>query len=242
MEIIRPSPPKTYRTRRRKPAAQPKSYRVVAEEVDGQKFQRVELAFRWMPWIMGGVLTVTLLLAYSLFVMSGWPVSLLTKPASIRCCGSSPIWIGRRLKWMRTFCGSAMRGKSCFRQKKTPPDRSGGVFAYGTVRNGAGATVAGTTANGCLRRRFRRFSTALRSPLSRSRSLRVVSAKAPNPINSTICKSAVTTATAPCGNSSGRTGLSPIAARSARAASRSATRAARSAASPSSLVEQFSGP
>ena len=49
MEIIRPSPPKTYRTLRRKPAAQPKSYRVVAEEVDGQKFQRVELAFRWMP-------------------------------------------------------------------------------------------------------------------------------------------------------------------------------------------------
>lgn len=65
MEIIRPQPAKTYRTRRRKPVAQPKSYRVVAEEVDGQKFQRVELAFRWMPWIMGGVLTVTLLLAYS---------------------------------------------------------------------------------------------------------------------------------------------------------------------------------
>lgn len=65
MEIIRPSPPKTYRTRRRKAPAQPKSYRVVAEEVDGQKFQRVELAFRWMPWLMGGVLTVSLLLAYS---------------------------------------------------------------------------------------------------------------------------------------------------------------------------------
>ena len=65
MEIIRPQPAKTYRTRRRKVPAQPKSYRVVAEEVDGQKFQRVELAFRWMPWIMGGVLPVTLLLAYS---------------------------------------------------------------------------------------------------------------------------------------------------------------------------------
>jgi hypothetical protein len=135
---------------------------------------------------------------------------------------------------MRTFCGSAMSGKNCFRQKKTPPDRSGGVFAYGTVRNGAGATVAGTTANGCLRRRFRRLSTALRSPRIRSRSLRVVSAKAPNPINSTICKSAVTTATAPCGNSSGLTGLAPMLARSARAAFRSATSAARSAASPSS--------
>jgi hypothetical protein len=118
MEIIRPSPPKTYRTRRRKAPAQPKSYRVVAEEVDGQKFQRVELAFRWMPWIMGGVLTVTLLLAYSLCVMSGWPVSSLVKPASIRCCGSSPIWIGKRLKWMRTFCGSAMRGKNVLGRKK----------------------------------------------------------------------------------------------------------------------------
>ena len=64
MEIIRPQP-KTYRTRRRKPLAQAKSYRVVSEEVDGQKFQRVELAFRWMPWLMGGVLTVTVLLAYS---------------------------------------------------------------------------------------------------------------------------------------------------------------------------------
>jgi hypothetical protein len=66
MEIIRPSPPKTYRTRRRKVPAQPKSYRVVSEEVDGQKFQRVELAFRWMPWITSGVLTVSLLLALSL--------------------------------------------------------------------------------------------------------------------------------------------------------------------------------
>jgi hypothetical protein len=62
MEIIRPQP-KTYRTRRRKPLAQPKSYRVVSEEVDGQKFQRVELAFRWMPWITSGVLTVSLLRA-----------------------------------------------------------------------------------------------------------------------------------------------------------------------------------
>ena len=58
MEIIRPSPPKTYRTRRRKPVAQPKSYRVVSEEVTGAKFQRAEFTFRWAPWIMGGVLMV----------------------------------------------------------------------------------------------------------------------------------------------------------------------------------------
>lgn len=66
MEIIRPPPPKTYRTRRRKVPAQPKSYRVVAEEVDGQKFQRWEFTLRWMPLVMGGVLTVSLLLALSL--------------------------------------------------------------------------------------------------------------------------------------------------------------------------------
>jgi hypothetical protein len=81
MEIIRPQP-KTYRTRRRKPLAQPKSYRVVAEEVDGQKFQRVELAFRWMPWIMGGVLTVTLLLAYS-SVRNLWLAGIIANEACI---------------------------------------------------------------------------------------------------------------------------------------------------------------
>jgi hypothetical protein len=82
MEIIRPQP-KTYKTRRRrKPLAQAKSYRVVSEEVDGQKFQRVELAFRWMPWIMGGVLTVSLLLAYS-SVRNLWLAGIIANEACI---------------------------------------------------------------------------------------------------------------------------------------------------------------
>lgn len=59
MEIIRPQP-KTYTTRRRKAPAQPKSYRVVAEEVDGQRFERAEFTFRWGPLVTGGILTLTL--------------------------------------------------------------------------------------------------------------------------------------------------------------------------------------
>ena len=94
MEIIRPSPPKTYRTRRRKPLAQPKSYRVVAEEVDGQKFQRVELAFRWMPWIMGGVLTVTLALAYSA-VRNVWLAGVIANEA----CINQMLWVQPDLDW-----------------------------------------------------------------------------------------------------------------------------------------------
>jgi hypothetical protein len=87
-------PPKTYRTRRRKAPAQPKSYRVVAEEVDGQKFQRVELAFRWMPWIMGGVLTVTLLLAYSL-VRNVWLAGVIANEA----CVNQMLWVQPDLDW-----------------------------------------------------------------------------------------------------------------------------------------------
>lgn len=66
MEIIRPQPPKTYLTRRRKPVAQPKSYRIVSEEVGGTTFKRWEFTLRWAPLVMGGVLTVSLLLALSL--------------------------------------------------------------------------------------------------------------------------------------------------------------------------------
>ena len=94
MEIIRPQPAKTYRTRRRKVPAQPKSYRVVAEEVDGQKFQRVELAFRWMPWIMGGVLTVTLLLAYSV-VRKQW----LSIRISNEACINQMMWVQPKEGW-----------------------------------------------------------------------------------------------------------------------------------------------
>jgi hypothetical protein len=79
---------------RRKPAAQPKSYRVVAEEVDGQKFQRVELAFRWMPWIMGGVLTVTLLLAYSA-VRNVWLAGVIANEA----CVNQMLWVQPDLDW-----------------------------------------------------------------------------------------------------------------------------------------------
>lgn len=88
MEIIRPSPPKTYRTRRRKAPAQPKSYRVVAEEVDGQKFQRIEMAFRWMPWIMGGVLTVSAVLALS-FVRNLWLAGQIANEA----CINQMMWV-----------------------------------------------------------------------------------------------------------------------------------------------------
>jgi hypothetical protein len=94
MEIIRPQP-KTYKTRRRrKPLAQAKSYRVVSEEVDGQKFQRVELAFRWMPWIMGGVLTVTLLLAYS-SVRNLWLAGVIANEA----CINQMLWVQPDLDW-----------------------------------------------------------------------------------------------------------------------------------------------
>jgi hypothetical protein len=93
MEIIRPQP-KTYRTRRRKPLAQAKSYRVVSEEVDGQKFQRVELAFRWMPWLMGGVLTVSLLLAYSV-VRKQW----LSIRISNEACINQMLWTQPKDGW-----------------------------------------------------------------------------------------------------------------------------------------------
>ena len=93
MEIIRPQP-KTYRTRRRKPLAQPKSYRVVSEEVDGQKFQRVELAFRWMPWITSGVLTVSLLLALSL-VRKQW----LSIRIADESCINQMMWIQPKEGW-----------------------------------------------------------------------------------------------------------------------------------------------
>jgi len=66
VEIIRPQP-KTYRTRRRrKPLAQPKSYRVVSEEVDGKTFRRTEFALRWTPWIMGGVLMISVIIGLAL--------------------------------------------------------------------------------------------------------------------------------------------------------------------------------
>ena len=94
MEIIRPSPPKTYRTRRRKVPAQPKSYRVVSEEVDGQKFQRVELAFRWAPWITSGVLTVSLLLALSL-VRKQW----LSVRIADESCLNQMMWIQPKEGW-----------------------------------------------------------------------------------------------------------------------------------------------
>ena len=93
MEIIRPQP-KTYRTRRRKPLAQPKSYRVVSEEVNGQKFQRVELAFRWMPWITSGVLTVSLLLALSL-VRKQW----LSIRIADESCINQMMWIQPKEGW-----------------------------------------------------------------------------------------------------------------------------------------------
>jgi hypothetical protein len=93
MEIIRPQP-KTYRTRRRKPQPAAKSYRVVSEEVDGQKFQRVELAFRWMPWLMGGVLTVTLLLAYSV-IRKQW----LSIRISNEACINQMLWVQPDLDW-----------------------------------------------------------------------------------------------------------------------------------------------
>jgi hypothetical protein len=93
VEIIRPQP-KTYRTRRRKPLAQPKSYRVVSEEVDGQKFQRVELAFRWMPWITSGVLTVSLLLALSL-VRKQW----LSIRIADESCINQMMWIQPKEGW-----------------------------------------------------------------------------------------------------------------------------------------------
>jgi len=93
VEIIRPQP-KTYRTRRRKPLAQPKSYRVVSEEVNGQKFQRVELAFRWMPWITSGVLTVSLLLALSL-VRKQW----LSIRIADESCINQMMWIQPKEGW-----------------------------------------------------------------------------------------------------------------------------------------------
>jgi hypothetical protein len=93
MEIIRPQP-KTYRTRRRKPLPAAKSYRVVSEEVDGQQFQRVELAFRWMPWIMGGVLTVSLLLAYS-SVRNLWLAGVIANET----CLNQMLWVQPDLDW-----------------------------------------------------------------------------------------------------------------------------------------------
>lgn len=65
MEIIRPER-KTYTTRRRKAPPKPKSYRVVSEEVNGQKFERTAFQFKWGPWVMGPVLFATLLAGYSL--------------------------------------------------------------------------------------------------------------------------------------------------------------------------------
>lgn len=65
MEIIRPEP-KTYRTRRRKPLPPVKNYRVVSEEVDGKTFRRIEFAMRWAPWVLGGVLTVCVVLTASM--------------------------------------------------------------------------------------------------------------------------------------------------------------------------------
>jgi hypothetical protein len=93
MEIIRPQP-KTYRTRRRKPQPAAKSYRVVSEEVDKQQFQRVELAFRWMPWVMGGVLTVTLLLAYSV-VRKQW----LSVRIADESCLNQMLWTQPKEGW-----------------------------------------------------------------------------------------------------------------------------------------------
>jgi hypothetical protein len=93
MEIIRPQP-KTYRTRRRKPLPAAKSYRVVSEEVDGQKFQRVELAFRWMPWLMGGVLTVSMLLALS-FARKQW----LSLRIADEACINQMMWVQPKDGW-----------------------------------------------------------------------------------------------------------------------------------------------
>ena len=94
MEIIRPQAPRTYRTRRRKPPAQPKSYRVVAEEVDGQTFRRMEFTFRWAPLVMGGVLTVTLLLAWS-FVRNVWLAGVIANEA----CVNQMLWVQPDLDW-----------------------------------------------------------------------------------------------------------------------------------------------
>lgn len=93
MEIIRPQP-KTYTTRRRKAPPAAKSYRVVSEEVSGEKFQRAEFTFRWAPWIMGGVLTVTLLLAYSV-IRKQW----LSIRISNEACVNQMLWVQPDLDW-----------------------------------------------------------------------------------------------------------------------------------------------
>jgi hypothetical protein len=94
MEIIRPQP-KTYRTRRRrKPLAQAKSYRVVSEEVDGQTFRRTEFALRWAPWIMGGVLMVSVLIGLAL-VRKQW----LSIRISNEACINQMLWTQPKEGW-----------------------------------------------------------------------------------------------------------------------------------------------
>jgi hypothetical protein len=93
MEIIRPQP-KTYRTRRRKPLAQAKSYRVVSEEVDGKTFRRTEFALRWTPWIMGGVLMVSVLISLAL-VRKQWLSVLIANEA----CINQMLWTQPKEGW-----------------------------------------------------------------------------------------------------------------------------------------------
>jgi hypothetical protein len=93
MEIIRPQP-KTYRTRRRKPLAQAKSYRVVSEEVDGKTFRRTEFALRWTPWIMGGVLMVSVLIGLAL-VRKQWLSVLIANEA----CINQMLWTQPKDGW-----------------------------------------------------------------------------------------------------------------------------------------------
>jgi hypothetical protein len=93
MEIIRPQP-KTYTTRRRKAPPQPKSYRVVSEEVDGQKFERAEFTFRWAPWIMGGVLMVCLIWTASM-VRKQW----LSVRIANEACINQMMWVQPKDGW-----------------------------------------------------------------------------------------------------------------------------------------------
>jgi hypothetical protein len=93
MEIIRP-PQKTYTTRRRKAPPAAKSYRVVAEEVDGQRFERTEFAFRWAPWILGGVLMVAALWTASM-VRKQW----LSVRIADEACINQMMWVQPQEGW-----------------------------------------------------------------------------------------------------------------------------------------------
>ena len=94
MEIIRPQPAKTYRTRRRKPPAPPKTYHVVSEEVTGAKFQRVDFTLRWAPWIMGGVLMVCALGTLSM-IRKQW----LAVRIADEACINQMMWVQPQEGW-----------------------------------------------------------------------------------------------------------------------------------------------